>query len=193
MRMKLSVIASLLVAGMLFPATAQAVDDCVISATGPDSTNECIRENTCDIDIDNDTDISIGNENDQNSTSGDANLDGNTSGGSASSGGASNQNGAVFELEVVNGNDGLNGCEASVVPASPTAGNQDNPPSPVRAAGQVQGANVKAGGIGGGQQVEAPVGGVSAGAGNVAASSVLAASLAAIAFGAKRLRDLSDA
>ncbi|MEO5499779.1 MAG: hypothetical protein ABIR46_04740 [Candidatus Saccharimonadales bacterium] len=180
MKMVSLVLAVLLSTTLLLSGNVYAADDCAISGTGPGSTNECVVERDCSIDISNDTDIDINNDSDQTSESGDSEVDGNTSGGNASSGGSSNTNSTEVGVEIVNGGAS---CEA-VVPTTPTT---PTTPEGGRGAGQVSGASTVAGGRGAGaQQVAAPVGGVGAGAGGMVLPAVFVSLLTA-AVGARRL------
>jgi len=62
-----------------------------IDTTGPDSTNTITYTDTATVVVDNSNTVSGSNENDQSSTSGRAEVEHNTSGGSARSGAASNK------------------------------------------------------------------------------------------------------
>ncbi len=73
-----------------------------ISNTGPDSDNLAQYTNTVDWSVDNDTDITINNHNSQSANSGYAAVTGNTTGGDATSGDASNIGTVELEISVSN-------------------------------------------------------------------------------------------
>lgn len=116
---KLLVAVSASVLSLAFvPAVAMA-DECVISNTGPDSSNECIVEDTQECDATNNNDVNVDNDNDQDSNSGNADNDGNTTGGDANSGNAGNENNTDVDVDINN-----DGCEAENddTPSTPTTG-----------------------------------------------------------------------
>ncbi len=73
-----------------------------ISDTGPDSYNKVEIRDTTRIDVENRNDINVTNNNDQTARSGDAVVAGNTRGGSATTGDASNRNSTTVRLDVSN-------------------------------------------------------------------------------------------
>jgi len=73
-----------------------------ISDTGPNSDNSIKTRVNNSVSINNDNDISISNDNDQHASSGDARVSGNTFGGDATSGDASNTNSSTFSISVTN-------------------------------------------------------------------------------------------
>lgn len=73
-----------------------------IDTTGPDSTNRITFDSDVDIDVDNDTDINVSNYNHQSAYSGDARVSGNTTGGNATTGDASNISTTDVILNVTN-------------------------------------------------------------------------------------------
>jgi hypothetical protein len=73
-----------------------------ISNTGPGSSNSITTHQTATTTVTNDNDISVTNLNHQDSSSGDAEVEGNTTGGSATTGDASNTNSSNFDLTVSN-------------------------------------------------------------------------------------------
>lgn len=184
MKMVSFVLAVLLSTTLLLSGNVYALDSCVISNTGPGSTNECELDDDFKCEVKNDTEIDFDNDSDQNAGSGDASVDGNTSGGSATSGSASNSNSTQVEIDVTNGNPCLPTTTTTTPPTPPEGG---------RGAGQVSGASTVAGGRGAGvQQVAAPVGGVGAGAGGMALPAVVVSLLTA-AVGARHLHRLANA
>lgn len=73
-----------------------------IRDTGLDSNNQVTFETRSNVEIDNENDIEIDNENDQTASSGDATVSGNTNGGSASTGNATNTNTTTFSVKITN-------------------------------------------------------------------------------------------
>ncbi len=73
-----------------------------IENTGPGSNNEVDFEYDFDVDVDNDTNIDINNDVNQDADSGDAEVRGNTNGGSATSGSVSNTSSSSFTVHVSN-------------------------------------------------------------------------------------------
>lgn len=79
-----------------------ASDDASIYKTGPDSHNMIEFNNEAKIEVDNDSDVTITNNVNQKATSGSAEVSGNTSGGDATSGDASNTSSSTFTLDITN-------------------------------------------------------------------------------------------
>jgi len=79
-----------------------------IDTTGPRSNNQIESNSKWEMDVDNDNDVRVDNDNDQHAYSGDARTSGNTTGGDAESGEASNANTANTSLSVDNGGAGGN-------------------------------------------------------------------------------------
>lgn len=134
-----------------------ATDSCSISNTGPDSTNSCVVKDDFTCKVENDNKFTVINNNNQEATSGDATVSGNTSGGGATSGSATNSNGTVIDVTIDNG-----GCvvaavtpPAPVVPGSGSGGGQ-----PVGGSGSAPVRPV--GGMGAVAPVAAPRGGAGA-------------------------------
>lgn len=73
-----------------------------ITNTGPDSHNTVKFESETDIEVKNENDIEIRNYSEQKAKSGDAEVHGNTTGGSATSGSVSNTSSASFTVRVTN-------------------------------------------------------------------------------------------
>lgn len=73
-----------------------------INNTGPDSENEVKYESRVNVDVDNDNNIHVYNNNDQYARSGDAEVEHNTTGGSATSGDVSNTNSSSFTVRITN-------------------------------------------------------------------------------------------
>jgi len=73
-----------------------------IDNTGTDSTNTVTSTQTSKVTIDNDTNIRVYNDNDQRASTGDASVRDNTTGGSATSGDATNTNSSSFTFDVSN-------------------------------------------------------------------------------------------
>ncbi len=73
-----------------------------IENTGPRSENEVTFESEVDVNIDNDNDVNIDVDNEQSAYSGDAEVSGNTTGGSATSGSVSNTATATFNVRITN-------------------------------------------------------------------------------------------
>ncbi len=91
-----------------------------ISTTGPDSTNKVISRTDNSARIDNDNDLTVRNTNDQHSSSGDAKVRDNTTGGDATSGDASNSNSLTANVTVDNSGSmsGMNWGSSSADPGS---------------------------------------------------------------------------
>ncbi|HET8884460.1 MAG TPA: hypothetical protein VFM68_03240 [Candidatus Saccharimonadales bacterium] len=77
-------------------------DHAVIENTGPDSDNHVVIEKRSTVEIDNDNNVDITNTNDQYASSGDAEVEGNTTGGNAVTGNASNTNSTSVKLHIKN-------------------------------------------------------------------------------------------
>jgi hypothetical protein len=73
-----------------------------ISNTGPDSNNYVTSTQTNTVHVTNDNDVRVNNDNDQHAYSGDAKVSDNTTGGSATSGSASNTNSSSFTFSISN-------------------------------------------------------------------------------------------
>lgn len=73
-----------------------------INNTGPDSTNQVTFNSSSSVHVDNDNHISLDNDTHQSAYSGSAEVSGNTTGGSASSGDATNINTSEFTLTIEN-------------------------------------------------------------------------------------------
>jgi hypothetical protein len=80
----------------------QGSDTGRIENTGPNSENEVTFENRVEVDIENDNEIDIDNTVDQRARSGDASVRYNTTGGSASTGSASNSSSSIFTVSITN-------------------------------------------------------------------------------------------
>jgi hypothetical protein len=77
-------------------------NEATIGTTGPDSVNRVTFETTTRVNVDNNNNLNITNINDQNASSGDATVDHNTTGGSATTGDASNTNTTTIRFDVTN-------------------------------------------------------------------------------------------
>ena len=77
-------------------------NDATIDNTGPDSRNVITFRNSSEVDVKNNNELSVHNTNYQTASSGNAEVSGNTTGGSATSGDASNTNSTEIMFEVVN-------------------------------------------------------------------------------------------
>ena len=73
-----------------------------IDLTGPDSTNVIENKVNNNVRVNNDNDVRVTNTNDQHASSGDATVYGNTTGGDATSGNASNSNDTSLVLSISN-------------------------------------------------------------------------------------------
>ncbi len=73
-----------------------------IDTTGQSSDNRVHFKNESSVRVDNDTDVDVDVDVDQNASSGDAKVWGNTTGGDASTGSATNTSSVVFSLSVTN-------------------------------------------------------------------------------------------
>jgi hypothetical protein len=76
--------------------------EATIDTTGPNSVNRINLSNDVDIDVDNDNDVDVTNVVDQDATSGDATVRRNTSGGSATTGSASNSSSLSTSVSISN-------------------------------------------------------------------------------------------
>jgi hypothetical protein len=70
--------------------------------TGPDSHNTVTSTTRTNVNIENDNDLDVYNSNTQTASSGDATVAGNTTGGSAMTGDATNSNSTTINFEVTN-------------------------------------------------------------------------------------------
>lgn len=109
-----STIALSSVMALSYAGVAFADDSVSVSNTGPSSSNNAQVNNNNTFTSDVSNSISIDNDNDQHATSGDANVSGNTNGGSAVSGIATNNNTTSTVVSIDNpgaglGNGGNNG------------------------------------------------------------------------------------
>jgi hypothetical protein len=77
-------------------------NEATIGTTGPDSVNRVTFDTTTRVNVDNNNNLNITNSNDQNASSGDATVDHNTTGGSATTGDASNTNTTTIRFDVTN-------------------------------------------------------------------------------------------
>ncbi len=108
--------------------TAYAEATCEEGYTGPDSNNLCKSVTKYVCEVDNENNIAIVLDNEQTAISGDISLEDNTTGGSAGTGSAINDNNVTFNVTV--SNEGV--CEAvSVVPAKVTPEPEKEAPAPV--------------------------------------------------------------
>jgi hypothetical protein len=73
-----------------------------ISTTGPGSDNRTSWSLNVDTSVRNDNDVHVTNTSTQTATTGSANVSGNTTGGSAVSGDASNTNNSTFDISITN-------------------------------------------------------------------------------------------
>jgi hypothetical protein len=99
---------------------------CDISGTGPGSTNTCESVADFECQVKNNNEFTVINKNDQKATSGTAVVDGNTDGGNALSGSATNSNGTVIDVKITNG-----GCVVTAVTQPPVV----TPPTTVTPSG----------------------------------------------------------
>jgi hypothetical protein len=98
-----------------------------ITNTGPDSNNTVNTTNSQSADVDNDNHVTLRNDNDQHAYSGDAKVFHNTTGGSASSGDASNSNSLSASVSI--NNSGSGGMGGSWSPAAAGSINTTGPDS----------------------------------------------------------------
>jgi len=90
-------------AAALMDATTPSSDASgTINNTGPNSSNTVSSNVKSTVNVTNDNDISVFNDNDQSASSGDATVRGNTTGGSATTGDASNTSSSTFTFDVTN-------------------------------------------------------------------------------------------
>lgn len=90
-------------AGMLAEvSTGSETNTGSITNTGPDSENEIEFESKVEVDVNNDNNIHIYNNNEQSAVSGDAEVEHNTTGGSATSGSVVNTSSSTFTIRVTN-------------------------------------------------------------------------------------------
>jgi len=87
---------------LLSPASGGGSGSASIHQTGPDSNNEITTHMNSEVYIENDTELHVYNDNDQHAYSGDAVVQDNTTGGSATSGDAMNTNNTTVTLNVSN-------------------------------------------------------------------------------------------
>lgn len=73
-----------------------------IGTTGPDSNNEVTHDSNVDMDFDNRNDLNLDNNSDQWASSGEVEVEGNTTGGDAETGSASNANSVSATVEFDN-------------------------------------------------------------------------------------------
>jgi hypothetical protein len=98
----LRIAAAAAVSASLVTGLAAAESGGSISNTGPDSTNKIINKNSDRLSVHNDNDVNVRNSNDQNATTGEAEVEDNTTGGDATSGNASNSNSLDASVTVDN-------------------------------------------------------------------------------------------
>jgi len=79
-----------------------APGDASIGNTGSDSFNKVEFDWNHDVDVDNDTDLRLNNDNDQHASSGDADVEDNTTGGDARTGNTSNDSSLTVDGSVNN-------------------------------------------------------------------------------------------
>lgn len=77
-------------------------DDVVIENTGPDSDNHVVIEKRSTVEIENENEVEITNNNSQYAASGEAEVEGNTTGGDAVTGDATNTNSTSVTLNIKN-------------------------------------------------------------------------------------------
>lgn len=110
--------------------SAFASGTCQIGYTGPNSNNECTLTSTFTCTVKNDNDFDIKNENGQVVGSGTASVTNNTSGGSATTGSATNSNGTSINVSINNGDSGKLCSIVTTVPATPTPVTPTTPTTP---------------------------------------------------------------
>lgn len=161
---------------VLLGSSAYAATTGTITNTGPGSNNTITVNEDCSAIITNTNTISITGSNSQTSSSGSTTSGGNTTGGSATSGSSTNSNSYTVDLNIHNA--------TPEVCVKPTVTPEEN-------GGQVGGTSTTVGGRGGAQiaanQVQAPVGGVAAGAGGLTYG-ILSTSMLSGGYGLYRLR-----
>lgn len=89
------------VAAMPMPALS-ANHSGTINTTGPNSNNQVTTTTTSEVEVHNYNDLYVHNDNDQHASSGDATVSGNTTGGSAMTGDATNTNSTTINFSVKN-------------------------------------------------------------------------------------------
>lgn len=144
--MKLKVLArTAALSGLLTLAGAGAAlaDDGVISTTGPGSVNTITSNNTSILFESNVNSVTVTNSNTQIGTSGAANVSGNTTGGSATSGTVTNTNNAVTSVSINNG---------------PAVGGLGGGTGTGSGGGNGSGSGAGSGGLGGGSGAASPLG-----------------------------------
>lgn len=77
-------------------------NEATIDTTGPDSENEIKFESKVEVEVENDNDVNIENKVYQSARSGEAEVEHNTTGGSAVTGSASNSSSTSFSVRVTN-------------------------------------------------------------------------------------------
>lgn len=118
-----------------FAALSSAAPGSSIGTTGPDSDNQIKNTSSQHLKVKNDNDIKVDNNNHQSAYSGEAEVTHNTEGGSATSGGASNENSftgsatvnnsaSTSDLTGVVGNGGGGNFEASINKTGPDSINK---------------------------------------------------------------------
>jgi hypothetical protein len=130
-------LATVLASSSLMVGAAAALDPvCTLQDSGPDSYNECevTSNNTTTIHCNNELDVVIINN--QKSASGDATIDNNTNGGSATSGDVENSNDTAADVDVSCGPK-VETEEAEETPA-PVVAAVVTPPAPTGGQGQAQ-------------------------------------------------------
>lgn len=103
-RTKILRVAAFTVLGLSLGAgvASAAPGDGTIDNTGPDSNNVLTFNNDTDVDVDNDNDVRVNNHNPQDARTGDARVRHNTTGGSATTGDATNDSLLRASLRVTN-------------------------------------------------------------------------------------------
>lgn len=119
-KLLLTVAVFALALGFNVPSASAA--DCTISNTGPGSVNECEVIENYKCTVDNDNNVKVYNSNGQQVQTGSAITVTNTSGGSSTSGNASNTNGTVVEGTIKN-----NSCVIAAAPVV-TPPTEEKPP-----------------------------------------------------------------
>lgn len=182
MKMTVSIVAALTMGSLLFPNSASAADCSITGPTGPGSNNQCTVNDQCNITVGNNTEIDLSNNNGQTAGSGNGSTSGNTNGGGASSGSAGNNSSTDVTVDITNGTVPTCAATPGTTPQTPTTSNPGGGVAGTMTAVTSESQS----------QVDAPDGGVAAGAGGIAAP-LLVASIVAAATGAGRLRQLTHA
>lgn len=108
--------AAIVLAPFATSGTAFAETSCQIGFTGPGSTNMCTSVETYTCEVNNTNNVTVLDANEQDALSGTSLVVSNTSGGSSSTGSATNSNSVTFNVTVTNGNgDGDGGGVCTVV------------------------------------------------------------------------------